>query len=271
MRKISESFPDLKKERNFGLDLLRATAITLVVVSHCTYLFIQDSDNPIVLFIRTLGAVGVDLFFVLSGFLIGGLLLKDIEQKRTDFSSLMMFWKRRWWRTLPNYFLMLLINIGIIFIFFNDVPDAIASYFVFTQNFSGAQSNFFTESWSLSIEEYAYLILPFLMFCALFTFKKHESSVFLWTTLIVIFIAFLMKIQFYLNAEVVSYKDWSATFRKVVIYRLDSIYIGFLLVYIMRHAAHASQTVKFKLLFLGAFIFGGMHFLIYATCSISNC
>ena len=261
---MSESFLNLKKERNFGLDVLRATAITLVVVSHCTYLFIQESNNPFILFIRTLGAVGVDLFFVLSGFLIGGILLREIEQKRTGFNSLMTFWKRRWWRTLPNYFLMLLINIAVFYVFFNDLPDSIASYFVFFQNFSGVQSDFFTESWSLSIEEYAYLILPFLLFCALFISKKHEIVVFLWTTLFVILVMFLVKIQFYVNAEIVSYKDWSASFRKVVIYRLDAIYIGFLLAYMMRNRLHGNKKMNFALLFLGAFIFTGMHFLIYA-------
>ena len=90
MGALSESFLNVKKERNFGLDVLRAIAITLVIASHCTYLFVQESNNPFILFIRTLGAVGVDLFFVLSGFLIGGLLLKDIEKKRTGFSNLMV-------------------------------------------------------------------------------------------------------------------------------------------------------------------------------------
>ena len=253
----------MKKERNFGLDVLRATAITLVVASHCTYLFVQDSTNPLILFIRTLGAVGVDLFFVLSGFLIGGLLLNDIEQERTGFSNLMTFWKRRWWRTLPNYFLMLLINIGFIYIFFKDLPDTVGSYFIFIQNFAGAQSDFFTESWSLSIEEFAYLILPFLLFCAFFILKKHQSKVFLWTTLIVIFSLFLLKLKFYLNAEVSSYKDWSASFRKVVVYRLDAIYMGFLLVYIMRHFPDTNKRIKGLLLFLGAFVFTAMHLLIY--------
>lgn len=263
MEKVSESTVNINKERNFGLDVLRAIAITLVVVSHCTYLFVQDSNNLIVTLMRTMGAVGVDLFFVLSGFLIGGLLLKEIEKKRTNFSHLIIFWKRRWWRTLPNYFLMLLINIGFIYVFFKNVPHTVGSYFVFMQNFMSPQSSFFTESWSLSIEEYAYLILPFLIFCALFLFKKHGNLVFLFTTLIVIFIAFLLKTQFYLNADVVTYKDWSAMFRKVVIYRLDSIYVGFLLVYIMRHWGEFFKKIKMPLALLGAFFFIGTHALIY--------
>lgn len=253
----------MRKERNFGLDLLRAIAITLVVVSHCTYLFVQDSDQAIVLIIRTLGAVGVDLFFVLSGFLIGGLLLKEIENKRTKFSNLITFWKRRWLRTLPNYYLLLLLNIGVFFVFSKALPDQIGSYFVFLHNFSGPQPPFFTESWSLSIEEYAYLILPFLIFIGLLLFKKDGKKVFLWTTLAVIAIGFFLKLQFYYQDNVYSYKDWSALYRKVVIYRLDSIYFGFLLVYFMRQWSDFFKNWRVVFLILGTVIFTGTHLLIY--------
>lgn len=253
----------MRRERNFGLDLVRAIAITLVVLSHATFFFVQDSENLIVVLIRTMGAVGVDLFFVLSGFLIGGILLKEIEQKRTKFSNLLTFWKRRWWRTLPNYFLILLINIGILYVFSKDLPYTIGSYFVFLQNFSDPQSEFFTESWSLSIEEYAYLILPFLLFCGFFVFKDRENSVFLWTTLAVILLGFLLKIQFYMNTDSLSQKNWSSMFRKVVIYRLDAIYIGFLLVYLMRHWPDFFQRFKLGFLLLGGSVFAATHLLIY--------
>ncbi|TDU34453.1 peptidoglycan/LPS O-acetylase OafA/YrhL [Gelidibacter sediminis] len=253
----------MQKERNFGLDLLRAIAITLVVVSHLTYVFVQESDHPIILMIRTLGAVGVDLFFVLSGFLIGGILLKGIENDRTRFPDLITFWKRRWWRTLPNYFLMLLVNIAIYHLFTKELPIDIGSFFVFTQNFAHPQSEFFTESWSLSIEEYAYLVLPLLMFCVLAVFRTNGKLVFLYTTLSVVFVAFLLKYQFYLNTEILTYKNWSGMFRKVVIYRLDSIYFGFLLVYVMRQKMDFFKRHKFKALVLGGLTFLAVHLSIF--------
>ncbi|WP_051209925.1 acyltransferase family protein [Gelidibacter mesophilus] len=253
----------MRKERNFGLDLVRAIAIALVVLSHATFLFVRESDNLVVILMRTMGAVGVDLFFVLSGFLIGGILLKEIDKGHTKFQNLVIFWKRRWWRTLPNYFLVLLINIGVFYVFSIDLPESTGSYFVFLQNFSTPQSYFFTESWSLSIEEYAYLILPFVMFCGFFIFKNRSHSVFLWATLVVIFIGFLVKLHFYMYVENVNHKNWSGMFRKVVIYRLDAIYLGFLLVYIMRHWPTIFQKLKIELLFLGAIVFAGMHLLIY--------
>ncbi|MEO6347984.1 MAG: acyltransferase [Aquaticitalea sp.] len=233
------------------------------MLSHCTYLFVEESQNVIVLMIRTMGAVGVDLFFVLSGYLIGGLMLKEIQKGHTDFLHLVTFWKRRWLRTLPNYFLILLLNIALFYLFTNELSDNLSSYFVFLQNFSSPHPDFFTEVWSLSIEEYAYLVLPAFMFVAFALFKRNQTSLFLWTTVILILLGFLLKLRFYVEADIDTYKDWSAGFRKVVIYRLDSIYMGFLLIYIIRKSPLFLKKWKFILLSLGLFIFTGLHLLIY--------
>jgi peptidoglycan/LPS O-acetylase OafA/YrhL len=94
-------------KRLFGLDLVRALAIILVLLSHSRNLLI--SFYPGLDFLKAGGFFGVELFFVLSGFLIGGILIKDI-QAGFDFGILKNFWKRRWLRTLPNYYLFLIIN-----------------------------------------------------------------------------------------------------------------------------------------------------------------
>lgn len=253
----------MPRERNFGLDVLRAIAITLVVLSHVTYLFVQESDNHFVLLIRTLGAVGVDLFFVLSGFLIGGVLLKEFEKDSYKFSHLMKFWKRRWLRTLPNYFLVLLINILIFYIYSEKLVDSFGLYFVFLQNFAGPHPSFFTEAWSLSVEEFAYLILPALIFFAFLIFKPYKKEVFFWTTFATILALLVLKIQFFFEVDITSYKDWSAKFRKVVIYRLDAIYFGFILIYLMRKFPEFFKNLKVLFLFLAIAIFTGTHYFIY--------
>ena len=83
----------MQKHKIFGLDVLRAIAILLVVVSHTTYLLFPNTEHVILTLIRAMGAVGVDLFFVLSGFLIGGILLKMIKKNQTKFSDFALFWK----------------------------------------------------------------------------------------------------------------------------------------------------------------------------------
>lgn len=251
-------------KRNYGLDIIRSVAILMVIISHCTYFLTTDSEHPIILSLRILGAVGVDLFFLLSGFLIGGILLKLIDNNQTGFSDLIIFWKRRWFRTLPNYFLILIINIIIILFLHDDLPENILLFFPFFQNFWYPHPDFFAESWSLSIEEYAYLILPFIFYSFFQIYKNLKAKqIFIWGTIGMILILFLVKLKFYVQHPISSYQDWGLSFRKVVLYRLDSIYIGFILIYLVRN--HADIFTKFKNIFalLGIVLFSIIHYLIY--------
>src|SRR5262245_8323631 len=92
-------------ERNCQLDLLRATAITMVVAYHV----IQMSPEPLPRLMRFAhaGQYGVDLFFVLSGWLIGSLYWR--EHKKYGEVDLLRFWSRRWLRTIPPYLAALLL------------------------------------------------------------------------------------------------------------------------------------------------------------------
>src|SRR6185437_6603625 len=92
--------------RIYGLDLLRAYAILAVVASHGQS-FLQP-DNILRKAIGRLYTDGVSVFFVLSGFLIGSILLKTINEQEFNSKKLLHFWIRRWFRTLPTYFLFLI-------------------------------------------------------------------------------------------------------------------------------------------------------------------
>jgi peptidoglycan/LPS O-acetylase OafA/YrhL len=145
-------------QRVFGLDLMRAIAILLVLFSHCrpflTKVF-PGLDG-----VSEIGLYGVELFFVLSGFLIGGILIKTYENE-TSFKSLRIFWYKRWFRTMPNYYLFLIVNI-VMFSFFapTKITEPIISYFFFLQNFAWPKTVFFSISWSLCIEEWFYMLYP---------------------------------------------------------------------------------------------------------------
>ncbi len=132
----------MSAQRNFGLDLVRAVAITAVFFSHG------------VTALRYLGC-GVNLFFVLSGFLIGRIYLRS--RASGDF-SLMGFWKARWFRTLPPYLLALAL-FALANQYFHSTPVHLY-YILFLQNFLGIDG--FGPSWSLCVEEHFYLLLPLL-------------------------------------------------------------------------------------------------------------
>ncbi|MBJ6368338.1 acyltransferase family protein [Snuella sedimenti] len=251
--------------RLFGLDFLRALAISLVVLSHTTFLMFPNESTLIIESIRAMGAIGVDLFFVLSGYLIGGLLLKLIKKHHFAWSALLTFWKRRWMRTLPNYFLILILNILIAYLLGQSLPKSIALYPLFLQNIISEHPDFFTEAWSLSIEEYAYLLLPLMLFLVVFSFKKsNRESLFIKTVVLVVIGLAFFKIIYFFNNEVQNYKDWSLSFRKVVIYRLDSIYIGFILVYLLKRRPFFFNKYKHIMLVLGLIMFVLLHFFMYS-------
>ncbi|WP_425639463.1 acyltransferase family protein [Algoriphagus yeomjeoni] len=218
--------------RNFGLDAVRAIAIIFVLVSH------SNDMLPLVIrpYMNLISFDGVTIFFVLSGFLIGGIILKDIETHPLNFKYLKFFWNRRWLRTLPNYFLILLILLAIaprtvpMFERVKSIP-----YFFFSQNlWYPHPEKFFTEAWSLSVEEWFYFIFPLLL---LFNLKiqKNIHKAIITTALIVISFSIFSRIFVLFNVEIPS-KDWvDLNIRKMVVTRFDSLFIGVIGAYIYKY------------------------------------
>lgn len=145
-----------------GLDTLRATAIILVFMAHFTWLTGQSPFGPF----GKMGGMGVDLFFALSGYLIGHQIFSDL--KRQNF-SLKIFYARRVLRTLPNYFFVLALYL--LFPFIREKPFTVPvwHFLTFTQNFVDGGPHAFSHAWSLCIEEQFYLFLPLIL---LFLFNK---------------------------------------------------------------------------------------------------
>lgn len=237
----------------------------MVVVSHSSYILDEESTHPIIVAIRSVGAIGVDLFFVLSGYLIGGILLRQIAEQRTRFNDFLLFWKRRWFRTLPNYFLALAVNTLLFLVIYGALPKGLVSYIPFLQNFFHPHPDFFTEAWSLSVEEYSYLLFPILLvfYFRIFRSDRHKKIGFIAVTLGVITVQILIKMQFYSSADIETYKDWSARFRKVVLYRFDAIAYGFLLIYLYRKFPDYFKKYDRTLFILSLGIFVVTHLFIY--------
>lgn len=147
--------PASAKNRLYGLDTLRAIAIIIVLIYH--YKVVVSSEN-IFGFMSQLGWTGVDLFFVLSGYLIGNQILSAFA-KGQDF-SLKLFYIRRILRTLPNYYFVLALYFIFPLALSGTATAPLWSFLTFTQNLDLRAGETFTHSWSLCIEEQFYLIFP---------------------------------------------------------------------------------------------------------------
>jgi peptidoglycan/LPS O-acetylase OafA/YrhL len=239
------------KDRVFGLDLMRFIAIILVVFGHVRWMT-KGFPAPIRALLHGSGILGVELFFVLSGFLIGGILLKEFEKNNNslDFSSIKNFWTRRWFRTLPNYYFILLIYI---LVYFANKPNGLWRYFFFLQNVWNTPAYFFEESWSLCIEEISYLLSPLVLALSAHVFKKDgkgNSKVFLWVSLFLIALVTALRVIYCNNFLEPDY-HWNTAVREVAMIRLDAIYYGFVAVYFSRKYAEQWEGYKYPFFVAG--------------------
>ena len=154
-------------KRLAGLDGLRGIAVTLVVVYHFFPAALPG------------GFVGVDVFFVISGFLITGLLLA--QHRRTGRFALGRFWQRRALRLLPPLVPLVLVACTAAWLIGGDVLVGIGwqvlgavtfgynwvSIAGSTSYFDSAQPELFSNLWSLAVEEQFYLVWPCVLFAVL--------------------------------------------------------------------------------------------------------
>jgi peptidoglycan/LPS O-acetylase OafA/YrhL len=162
---------DAFKGKILALDGVRGLAVLLVLLSH--FLLIEFWTNEKIYVLAQAGWLGVDLFFVLSGFLITGILL-DARNSDNYWSS---FYKRRVLRIFPLYFFVVTVT-WLTVIFIEKTPDRLQGYdsfawfFTFTPNIAMAlKNNWLSHSnvfnlnhlWSLAVEEQFYIFWPLIV------------------------------------------------------------------------------------------------------------
>ncbi len=141
-----------------GLDTLRAIAITLVFMYHY---MVFVSGEPTFGFASVIGWVGVDLFFVLSGYLIANQILAGIARGRQ--LSPKYFHARRGLRTLPAFWFVLALYFLFPALMGGRPPPPLWRFLTFAQNLGLHGGTAFSHAWSLCIEEQFYLVLPLLI------------------------------------------------------------------------------------------------------------
>ena len=142
-----------------GLDLLRAIAIVWVMLFHS---YIVGGLGPDFAWLSRYGWAGVDIFFVLSGFLIGTQVLRPLQRgERLAFGG---FYARRAWRILPAFAVVLAL-----YVFFPALREAPGlqpwwQFATFTLNLliDYTHNQAFSHAWSLCVEEHFYLVFPLL-------------------------------------------------------------------------------------------------------------
>nr|WP_255441926.1 acyltransferase [Corallococcus sp. Z5C101001] len=133
--------------------MLRCLAIVTVMLFH----YPRPEGHETYRMIANFGWTGVELFFVLSGFLIGSQLLEQVARGETP--SLRRFYLRRSLRILPPFLIVLGLYLFVPAWSERPVETAAWRFLTFTQNF-GLRINGFSHAWSLCVEEHFYLVLP---------------------------------------------------------------------------------------------------------------
>jgi peptidoglycan/LPS O-acetylase OafA/YrhL len=248
--------------RIFGLDLLRVIAICLVVFSSIFFI-VPDTKGIIYQFISIAGVLGVEIFLVLSGFLVGRTFYKIYIKTGFNFRNIIKFWKRRWLRVLPNYFLALIIG-GFISLYIGQkLPLDLWKYPLFLQNFtSDINSGFYYESWSISIGEFATLLGPLLLYLSLLIKTKiPKPKLFLFVTIAVIVMFLASKWSYSMNDDVKTMITWSRNLKTAVIYRIDAVYYGVLAAYISMIYPKFWRTFRYFGLLLSLLLLFSLHVL----------
>jgi peptidoglycan/LPS O-acetylase OafA/YrhL len=146
--------------RNQSLDVLRGIAVLMVIVDHYSLLIHSNSR-----LFETFGR-GVDLFFVLSGFLISGLLFT--EYKSTGNLNLVRFWIRRGFKIYPSFYVFLFVTGALGFM----AGREFLHESLFLQGYS---SHFWFHTWSLAVEEHFYFSLPILLWLLMRIFRNRAN------------------------------------------------------------------------------------------------
>jgi peptidoglycan/LPS O-acetylase OafA/YrhL len=270
---MAATFP---KQRLIELDGLRGFALLLILAFHAVS---QEGEYPAGTFLFYLqrsfamGWTALDLFFVLSGFLIGGILM-DARESPSYFKT---FYLRRVFRIVPVYFAWVLLYV-LIAAFASDLVVKLSnsglrppldfsvwSHFLFLQNsfnfhFAGLAGAWFAHLWSLAVEEQFYLVAPL-------TVRIIPPRHLKWVLAAVVCIAFLAR----LYLRFVSHLPLTAVTTRTVS-RMDSLVIGMVVAVLVRSQPSQrwlAQNLSALRIILAVLAAGALGFFFFSYGSLT--
>jgi peptidoglycan/LPS O-acetylase OafA/YrhL len=229
------SFPEIAGQ-NAWLDLLRSAAVLLVLFRHGERAVSAAGGPPAsapgdplqTLFLN--GWVGVDLFLVLSGYLIGKGLIRAFDA--TSAINVKTYFRARALRIVPAYVFVLLVTAAGLFPFYAVGGDEIARrvlyHLLFLQDYLPADIN--VVFWSLGVEEKFYLLAPILLYCLL---KARKQGLALGLLLALLLLSPCIKLaQFLSAASAPDYDMFFASFRSPFHLSLEPLVVGVAISYV---------------------------------------
>jgi peptidoglycan/LPS O-acetylase OafA/YrhL len=239
-------------KRSIELDFIRGIAIIAVMGFHFHSFptgsaVVAAIEYPL----KSFGLEGVNLFFTLSGFLVGGLLLKQYAQEeRIDATRFIV---RRIFKIWPAYYVLILFHVvsGR-----HPLDTFLVQNLTHTQNYYGSS---ITQTWSLAVEEHFYLFLPLLLI-VLGRFQARVNTILavLGSICVAVLIARCFEVHRGLSHEAAVYTQ----------YRMDSLLFGVMLaaLYWMKPAAYRAIAERKGLLI--AAVAGLVLWLVFGTRNV---
>ncbi len=222
--------------RDPKLDFLRFIGVTLVMFNHLSYTgnsFVERIMGKLCIG----GWIGVDIFFVLSGFLVSGLIFKEYDKYQSF--DVPHFLIRRGLKIYPTFYVFLGLSYAasamFTSVFPHDTLQGLLHEATFTSNYLSFNNG---PLWSICIEEHFYFFLAILFFI-LIKFQKLNLRYVLATYFVLFIATSFFRYQNYISHNDYNfYRDYSRTH-----FRVDSLFCGVLLFYTYNY--HKAQLTKF--------------------------
>jgi peptidoglycan/LPS O-acetylase OafA/YrhL len=225
-------------QRLLGLDILRSVAVLLVLGRHMP----EASGGTVGKWLydgwHRGGWIGVDLFFVLSGFLVSGLLFS--EYKKRGSLAVGRFLIRRGWKIYPAFLVFILATIFVRIVFKKEIePSGLLAELTFCQSYF---RGLWAHTWSLSVEEHFYLLLPFILLglAAVWGGEGKQRNPFASIPLIAIAVAtacLLLRLS-----RTGPFDPWQHVFPSVI--RIDSLFFGVAIAYFWHFKPNAIELIR---------------------------